>query len=114
MLHGIESHRFIYYALAVLDGDGQNFRNADGQLDLMGRAWVAPGAFLSLDAVKRITVGGSFWTGLRRNGLPLPTQSTQAGFTFFKPSWSVPGSMGAPGTPSSCTSRAASTPSPPS
>jgi hypothetical protein len=87
MLHGIHPDKLFYYSVALVNGDGQNFRNADRNYDVMGRAWVAPLALTDLDAVKAITVGGSGWYGKKNNTLPLAAQTTQGGFTFFKPSW---------------------------
>ena len=89
MLHGTDPARHYYYSAAVLNGDGQNFRNADNSFDVMGRAWLAPFSFGGPEALKAVTLGGSFWTGNRNNALILPSQSTQAGFGFFNPSWSA-------------------------
>ena len=36
---------------------------------------------------KAITLGGSGWTGKRKNALPLPTLSTAGGFSFWAPKW---------------------------
>jgi hypothetical protein len=92
MLHGQPlTNKAIYYALGAFNGDGQNFRNIDNNLDFMGRAWVAPFAFTKLEAIKAITIGGSFWAGKRgATGLPLATQSTQGGFAFLTPKWTLP------------------------
>jgi phosphate-selective porin len=87
MLHGTNPERNYLYSLGVFNGDGQNFRNVDNNFDIMGRAWVAPLSFGGLDFAKAVTVGGSFWTGNRTNGLPLATQTTEAGFAFLTPSW---------------------------
>ena len=87
MLHGILPNRGFYYSLGVFNGDGQNFRNADNKFDLMGRGWVAPLAFGGPEALKSVTLGGSFWLGRRTNALPLPTQATLAGYSFLTPRW---------------------------
>jgi Phosphate-selective porin O and P len=87
MVHGILPHKEAYYSLAVLNGDGQNYRNVDTKFDVMGRGWVAPLAFGGPELLSSITVGGSFWLGTRVNALPLATQTTQAGFAFFTPRW---------------------------
>jgi hypothetical protein len=89
MVHGIHPEKLFYYSVGVFNGDGQNFRNADKKFDAMGRGWIAPLALSSLDVVKAIEVGGSFWLGDRANALALAPQTTQGGFTFFKPSWSA-------------------------
>ena len=83
MVHGTNSDRNYYYSLALLDGDGQNFRNVDDKFDIMGRAWVAPLSFGAPAALREVTLGGSFWTGDRAGGLALANQSTQAGFTIL-------------------------------
>jgi hypothetical protein len=80
MLHGTNPARNYYYSAAVLNGDGQNFRNVDGKFDVMGRAWIAPFSFLGMDPLHDITVGGSGWTGDRNLTVAMPSQSTQAGF----------------------------------
>jgi phosphate-selective porin len=87
MLHGTTPERHFYYSVGAFNGDGQNFRNVDGKFDVIGRAWIAPLSFGAPEAVRAITVGGSFWTGDRVNALVLPTQTTQAGFTILNPSW---------------------------
>jgi hypothetical protein len=94
MLHGIHPDKLFYYSAGVFNGDGQNYRNADKNFDFIGRAWVAPLALTTLDDFKPITLGGSVWLGKRNNALPLASQTTQAGFTFFKPSWSTTNAMG--------------------
>jgi phosphate-selective porin len=89
MLHGMLPRNILYYSLGVFNGDGQNFRNADNSFDVMGRAWLAifpP----SLPAVSSVTAGGSCWLGKRKNGLPLASQSTEAGFAFWSPRWTGP------------------------
>jgi hypothetical protein len=88
MLHGMLPKNIVYYSLGVFDGDGQNFRNADNSFDYMGRVWLAilpP----SLEAVAQTTAGGSFWLGKRKanSGLPLASQTTEAGFSFWSPRW---------------------------
>ncbi|HXI55541.1 MAG TPA: porin [Polyangia bacterium] len=93
MVHGTNPDRNFYYSLGLFDGDGQNFRNADNQFDVIGRAWVAP-LLGGVDALKAVTVGGSFWTGDRNNALIAASQSTQAGFGFFNPAWTWTSAMG--------------------
>ncbi len=93
MIHGTNPDKNFYYSVGVFDGDGQNFRNADNQFDVIGRVWVAPQPG-GIDALKSVTLGGSYWTGDRNNALILPSQSTQAGFGFLNPKWSWPQMMG--------------------
>lgn len=94
MIHGIHPDKLFYYSAGVFNGDGQNYKNADGKFDLIGRAWVAPLALTSIDALHAITIGGSLWLGKRENALPAATQSTQGGFAFWKPSWSTTNALG--------------------
>jgi hypothetical protein len=92
MVHGLPlANKGLYYSLGVFNGDGQNFRNVDSNLDVIGRAWVAPFAFANVEALNAITVGGSFWTGKRgTNGLALAAQTTQGGFRFGDAKWTLP------------------------
>ncbi len=83
MLHGFNDERNYYYSVAVLNGDGQNFKNADREFDWMGRAWVAPFSFSGLGPLHDVEIGGSLWTGDRENTLAPTSQTTQAGFTFL-------------------------------
>ena len=83
MVTGYNERKNFLYSLGVFDGDGQNFRNVDDDFDVMGRAWIAPLTFGGPPGFEEAHVGGSFWTGRRANTLPLPTQTTQAGFTFL-------------------------------
>jgi len=86
MLHGTNPDRNYYYAAAVLNGDGQNFKNVDDNFDLMGRGWLAPLSFLGPGPLHDITLGGSYWTGNRTFGGPLANQSTAGGYTFLNAS----------------------------
>ena len=83
MLHGFNDERNYNYSLAVLNGDGQNFKNADRAFDVMGRAWVAPFSFSGDGPLHDVEIGGSLWTGDRQNTLAPTSQTTQAGFTFL-------------------------------
>jgi hypothetical protein len=87
MASGYNDERNFLYSLAVLNGDGQNFKNVDGFFDLMGRFWIAPFSFTGPEALHDAEVGASFWTGNRSNALPAFAQTTQGGFTFWNPSW---------------------------
>jgi phosphate-selective porin len=92
MVHGMPLlNRGIYYSLGVFNGDGQNFKNVDKNFDFIGRAYVAPFAFTDVDAIKGISLGGSVWLGKRgATGLAAATQSTQGGFKFLDPKWTLP------------------------
>src|SRR6185295_15636462 len=83
MVHGYNDPKNFYYSIGYFNGDGQNFRNADNNVDLMMRAWVAPMSFMGEGPLHDATIGGSFWTGNRSNTLALASQTTQAGFTFL-------------------------------
>jgi hypothetical protein len=86
MLHGTNPERNYYYSLAVLNGDGQNFKNVDDNFDVMGRAWIAPLSFMGAGPAHDITVGGSYWTGNRTFGEPLASQTTAGGFQILSAS----------------------------
>jgi hypothetical protein len=86
MLHGTNPERNYYYSAAVLNGDGQNFKNVDGNFDVMGRAWIAPLSFGGPAALHDITLGGSYWTGNRTYGEPLANQQTAGGYTILSTS----------------------------
>jgi phosphate-selective porin len=89
MLLGFNDARNFHYSVALVNGDGQNFKNADGDFDLMGRGWVAPFSFTGDGPLHDVEIGASFWTGNRSRaansglGLALPSQTTQAGFAFL-------------------------------
>jgi phosphate-selective porin len=89
MVHGLLPKSVAYYSLGLFNGDGQNFRNVDNSFDVMGRAWLSL-APLSLEPVLTVRAGGSLWMGKRRDGLPIASQSTEAGFSFWKGSWTGP------------------------
>jgi hypothetical protein len=83
MLHGFNDDRNFYYSLAVVNGDGQNFKNVDRGFDWMGRAWIAPFSLTGAGPLHDVEIGGSLWTGNRGNTLPPTSQTTQGGFTFL-------------------------------
>jgi hypothetical protein len=86
MLHGTNPDRNYYYSAAVLNGDGQNFKNADNNFDLMARGWISPTSFMGPGPLHDITVGGSYWTGNRTYGMPFGSQTTPGGFTILSAS----------------------------
>ena len=92
MVHGILPSKALYYSAGVFNGDGQNFRNVDGKFDFIGRAWVAPFAAAGVKSLEDVELGGSVWFGKRGDldGLKLASQTTQGGFTFLNPSWTLP------------------------
>jgi hypothetical protein len=97
MLHGILPDKVAYYSLAVLNGDGQNFKNVDSKFDFMGRAWVAPFALAGEKSLEDIAVGGSVWLGDRGdNGLRVASQTTQGGFAFLDNAWKLAPATGSP------------------
>jgi hypothetical protein len=83
MLYGFNDERNFHYSVAVVNGDGQNFKNADREFDWMGRAWLAPFSFSGLGPLHDVEIGGSLWTGDRQNTLAPTSQTTQGGFTFL-------------------------------
>ena len=93
MVHGMLPSDSAYYSVGVFNGDGQNFRNADTNFDVMGRGWLSllP---IALQPTITMRAGGSFWVGKRENGLPIASQSTEAGFAFWSPKWT--GAAGVP------------------
>ena len=98
MLHGFNDARNFYYSLALVNGDGQNFKNADNHFDWMGRAWIAPFSFTGEGPLHDVEIGASFWTGDRANTLALPNQTTQGGFTFLNMGSFTAGSGGTTST----------------
>jgi len=87
MVHGLVWDERLHYSLGVFNGDGPNFRNVDNQVDVIGRAFIAPFAASSAAGIRRISVGVSGWYGQHLSGLPFPTQTTAGGFKFFDPTW---------------------------
>ncbi|HLK92384.1 MAG TPA: porin [Polyangia bacterium] len=83
MLHGWNEPRNFLYSIAVVNGDGQNFKNVDNEFDVMGRAWVAPFSFAGPGPLHDVAIGGSLWTGDRSNTLAPMAQMTQGGLTFL-------------------------------
>jgi hypothetical protein len=83
MLYGFNDDRNFHYSVAVVNGDGQNFKNVDRAFDWMGRAWIAPFSFTGDGPLHDVEIGGSLWTGDRENTLAPASQTTQGGFTFL-------------------------------
>ena len=87
MVHGTDAARTFYYSGGVFNGDGPGFRNADNQVDVIGRVTVSPLARTSIQLLHDATVGASVWYGQHVAGLPFATQATPGGFVFFDPTW---------------------------
>jgi hypothetical protein len=105
MLWGWLPRNTAYYSIGMFNGNGQQLKNQDNSFALIGRAFVAPVAWMPLSEqpsfawLKRIEVGASIWyqkntnvagaaapsTGAGQNDLQ--SMSTQGGFTFFNPSY---------------------------
>jgi hypothetical protein len=87
MVSGFDDERHFHYALGVFNGDGPALRSLDDQLDVMGRAWIAPFSFTGDGPLRDLSIGGSLWTGDRANALPLAAQTTTGGLAFssFEP-----------------------------
>jgi hypothetical protein len=84
MLHGYDERRRFHYSYGVVNGDGPGFKNADSQFDSIGRAWIAPFAFLGDGPLRDATIGGSAWLGDRENTVAPAAQTTQGGFAFLR------------------------------
>ncbi|MCU1279085.1 MAG: hypothetical protein JWM53_2631 [bacterium] len=94
-----------YYSVGVFNADGQNFKNQDNWGAFIGRAFIAPVAWLpaadKYKWLKDIEVGGSFWwqhqgnlggaiagsSGATQNDLS--GMSTTGGFGFFSSNYNV-------------------------
>ena len=105
MLWGWLPKDIAYYSIGLFDGEGQNFKNQDNQAAILGRAFVAPVAWLSAAArnpwMHDIEIGGSFWwqhatnqggfvagaAGSTQNDRP--SIGTEGGFTFFSANYNV-------------------------
>jgi hypothetical protein len=92
-----------YYSLGVFNGDGQSFKNQDNNPAIIGRAFVAPLAWMNRNGnlrwIEDVWVGGSFWwqrnVNLGGASAPssagaqndIPTMTTQGGVAFFNASY---------------------------
>lgn len=96
-------HHAAQYWLGIFDGDGQNFKNLDNRMAVIGRGFFAPFALLPHPPgwVQRIWVGGSFWWQQATNvgGAAAPSTTgasqadiasltTQGGFGYFNSNYS--------------------------
>jgi phosphate-selective porin len=89
MVHGTDAARSFYYSGGVFNGDGPGFRNADNQVDVIGRVTVSPLARTSIELLHDATLGVSAWYGQHVANVSFPTQTTSGGFVFFTPSWTT-------------------------
>jgi hypothetical protein len=105
MIFGWLPKKVAYYSFGIFNGDNQNYRNQDNWGTVMGRAFVAPLAWMPLAEKHKwigdIEVGGSFWWQHQTNlggaigGASSGTQndlagmSTPGGFGFFSSNYNV-------------------------
>jgi len=89
MVHGADAARTFYYSGGVFNGDGPGLRNADNQVDLIGRAFAAPLARTSHEGLREVSLGVSAWYGQHVAGLPFPTETTPGGLVLFDPRWTT-------------------------
>jgi Phosphate-selective porin O and P len=91
MVQGTDDARTFHYSVGVFNGDGPGLRNADDQVDFIGRVVAAPLARSSFDSLRAISLGGSAWYGQRAGAQPFVTQATPGGFVVFDPAWTSGG-----------------------
>jgi hypothetical protein len=87
MFWGESPDRLLYYAAALLNGDGPNRPNVDGRYDVAARALVRPFARSEVFTARWAQVGLSARAGSRdpaRVGYDVPALTTQGGFAFWK------------------------------
>jgi Phosphate-selective porin O and P len=90
MFWGEAPNRLVYYAVALVNGDGPNRLNVDSRYDWVGRAVVRPAATLTSSPTQWAHVGFSAKAGSRDAkvvGYDLPSLTTQGGFAFWKPTY---------------------------
>jgi phosphate-selective porin len=94
MFWGETKDRFVYYSVGPYMGDGQNKPNVDDRFDVFGRAFVHPLALVNGiskdDPLKDIQLGASAHYGSRDKrwvAYDYPSMTTQAAFTFWKPTY---------------------------
>jgi phosphate-selective porin len=89
MFWGESPDKVLYYAVALVDGDGPNRPNADSRYDLAARAFVRPFA-KSENGLSWIQIGASARGGSRDPGYvgyDMPALTTQDGYAFWKPTY---------------------------
>lgn len=90
MFWGEAPDRTIYYALAIVDGDGPNRPNVDSRYDWAARLVVRPVAAATPSPIRFSQIGASAKLGSRdptKVGYDLPSLTTQGGFAFWKPTY---------------------------
>jgi phosphate-selective porin len=94
MFWGETKDRLVYYSVGPYMGDGQNKPNVDSRFDIFGRAFVHPLVLMSgvksEDPLKDAQVGMSVHYGSRDKrwvDYDYPSMTTQAAFTFWKPTY---------------------------
>src|SRR5262249_48487282 len=94
MFWGEPKNRFIYYSVGPYMGDGQNKPNVDSRFDFFGRVFVHPLAVVdgisNDDPLKDFQIGASARYGSRDKrwvNYDYPSMTTQAAFTFWKPTY---------------------------
>jgi len=103
MLWGWLPRRIAYYSWGVFNGDGQSFKNQDNNPAVLGRAFIAPVAWMKRAEdhpwMKLMWIGGSIWwqrntnlggasapsTGAAQNDIA--SMTTQGGLGFFNASY---------------------------
>ncbi len=89
MFWGETPDRYFFYSAGLFDGDGQNRLNTDSRGDLMARAFAHPLA-TDKSELKDLQIGASFRYGSRDTKYTYydyPGMSTQAGYTFWSPTY---------------------------
>jgi phosphate-selective porin len=90
MFWGESPDRLLYYAVAIVNGDGPNRPNADNRYDLSGRAFVSPFVHTSASSTKFAQFGASVRYGSRDSrlvGYDMPALTTQDGFAYWRPTY---------------------------
>jgi phosphate-selective porin len=90
MLWGESPDHLLYYAVALLNGDGPNRVNVDTRYEVSGRAVVRPFATSTSSPTKWAQLGFSARQSSAdptRVGYDLPSLTTQDGFVFWKPTY---------------------------
>jgi phosphate-selective porin len=90
MFWGESPDHLVYYAVALLNGDGPNRVNVDTRYEVAGRVVVRPFAPSTDSSTKWAQIGVSARQSSAdptRVGYDLPSLSTQDGFVFWKPTY---------------------------
>jgi len=91
MAWGESPDKVLYYAVALLNGDGPNRTNTDARYDVSGRVFARPFALTETSSLRWAQIGASARYGSRDPklvGYDLPSLTTQGGFPFWKPTYS--------------------------